>query len=99
MLAHFQPARRARCDLGHRARGVHLTRALAGKTRRAGLFRVAREALASDAEAGGNHEEDSASFSDVEENAGQGAEISEPARGTPHPALTARRPLIIHSFI
>jgi len=38
MLAHFQPARRSGWRSRSRARGVHLTRALASENRRAGYF-------------------------------------------------------------
>ena len=43
-LAHLQPARCARRDLGHRARGLHRPRARARARRRPGLLRVARAA-------------------------------------------------------
>ena len=43
-LAHLQPARRARRDLGHRARRLHRPRARARPRRRPGLLRIARAA-------------------------------------------------------
>ena len=53
VLAHLQPARRARRDLGHRARRLHRPRACDFARRRAGLLRVARAARLSDGEAHG----------------------------------------------
>ena len=48
VLAHLQPARRARRDLGHRARRLHRPRARARARGGAGLLRVARAARLSD---------------------------------------------------
>src|SRR5439155_5235356 len=59
VLAHLQSARCARRDLGHRARGIHRTRARARETRRAGLLRIPREAGLSDAEAATRDKEES----------------------------------------
>src|SRR5262249_4705700 len=50
VLAYLQPARRARRDLGHRARRLHRPRARARAPRRAGVLRLAREARVSDGE-------------------------------------------------
>src|SRR5690349_2689000 len=64
VLAHLQPARRARRNLGHRASGLHRSRSRALAPGRAGVLRLAREARVSDGKTRALDEEERANLND-----------------------------------
>src|SRR5690349_22609700 len=90
MLAHLQPARRTRRDLGHRASGLHRSRSRALAPGRTGLLRLAREARVSDGKTSAFDKEEKANLNDGKEEGRQGAGSGEPARRAAHRGAAAK---------